>query len=289
MAPHDPPRHAVSTPADRHAILAAAAFGSAPGVNPLPAAHGAEQRWLRAVALGGQGRYAAARAELARLGRSDRDGVWSSLGASTEASLLRQLGGHRAAAVADGRALALSSPVDTGCESSVAAWCDATTGLAADALGRGRLTVCRTLLDECASVLDTAELAASDRLFVRQRIRLAWVGAESALAAGDFVRARSYADRAVELAAGFGSVRHSVKSDLVKAASLTGRPDREPAAALAAEVLRRADEHGLVPLHWAAAMLLDGLGAGDDAGRVRDLSATLVVRRGGRFVTASRG
>src|SRR5690606_14349180 len=126
---------------------------------------------------------------------------------------------------------------------------------------------------------------------LRQRIRLAWVGAESALAAGDLTRARSKADRAVELADGFGSIRHSVKSDLVRAASLTGLSDHGPAVDLAADVLARAEEHGLVPLQWAAALLLDGLGAGGDAGRVRDidagrvrdLCATLIVGHGGRF------
>ena len=318
MAHSDARRHTAPTPSDRHAILVAAAFGPTPGAHPLPAAHGPEQNWLRAVALGGQGRYAAARAELARV--RGTGGVWSSFGASTEASLLRQLSGHRAAAVLDGRALAEVGSLRTGAGNTVAArrdadtvaaWCDAATGLAADALGRGRLAVCGSLLDRCAAALDAAESEAGEKVFVRQRIRLAWVGAESALAAGDFTRARSRADRAVELADGFGSIRHSVKSDLVRAASLTGLPDHGPATDLAADVLARAEEHGLVPLQWAAAMLLDGLGAGGDAGRVRDvdagrvrdldagrvrdldagrvrdLCATTIVGRGGRFVTSS--
>ena len=309
MPSHDAPRQAGPDTATRRTVLTAAAFGPTPGLHPLPAAHGPEERWLRAVALGGQGRYAAARTEVARLRESGRGGVWLSLGTSTEASFLRQLGGHRAAAILDGRALAETSPVRAGSELSVRAWCDAATGSAADALGRGRLSVCRSLLERCASVLDAAEAELGEQTFVRQRIRIAWVGAESALAEGDFARARTRADRAVELADGFGSVRHSVKSDLVRAASLTGQPDRRPATALAAEVLARAEEHGLIPLQWAAAMLLDGLVAGHDAGRVRDLDAgrvrdldagrvrdldagrvrdlcaTLVAQRGGRFVT----
>ena len=319
MAHSDARRHTAPTPSDRHAILVAAAFGPSPGAHPLPAAHGPEQNWLRAVVLGGQGRYAAARAELARV--RGTGGVWSSFGASTEASLLRQLGGHRAAAVLDGRALAEAGSLRTSSGSTVAArrdvgtvaarrdvdvvaaWCDAATGLAADALGRGRLAVCGSLLDRCAAALDAAESEAGEKAFVRQRIRLAWVGAESALAAGDFTRARSRADRAVELADGFGSIRHSVKSDLVRSASLTGLPDHGPAMDLAADVLARAEEHELIPLQWAAAMLLDGLGAGRDAGRVRDLDAgrvrdldagrvrdfcaTVIRGHGGRFVTSS--
>ena len=301
MASSDRRSYTTASTSDRHAVLVSAAFGPTPGLHPLPAAHGPEQSWLRAVALGGQGRYAAARAELARVRGSG--GVWSSSAASTEASLLRQLGGHRLASASDGRALAEASALRRGSERVLGVWCDAATGLAADALGRGRLPVCGYLLDRCASALDAAEAEAGERAFVRQRIRLAWVGAESALAAGDFTRARSHADRAVELADGFGSIRHGVKSDLVRAASLTGLPDRGPATTLAADVLARAEEHGLIPLQWAAAMLLVGLGTGDDAGRgrdvdagrgrdvdagrVRDFCATVIGRRGGRFVTPS--
>ncbi len=79
--------------------------------------------------------------------------------------------------------------------------------------------------------------------------------------------------------------------------------DHGPAMDLAADVLARAEEHGLIPLQWAAAMLLDGLGAGRDAGRVRDddaapgrdldagrvrdFCATVIRGHGGRFVTSS--
>ncbi|MFZ0833086.1 MAG: hypothetical protein WAM92_08390, partial [Mycobacterium sp.] len=40
------------------AALAAAAFGDDPGRWPLPAATTPRELWLRAVAAGGQGRYA---------------------------------------------------------------------------------------------------------------------------------------------------------------------------------------------------------------------------------------
>ncbi|WP_241386050.1 hypothetical protein [Rhodococcus sp. CH91] len=285
MLTHDA-RGEVANSAPRREVLASAAFGPVPGLHPLPAAHGPEQHWLRAVALGGQGRYAAARAELAHLRKPGGPHLWASLGASTEASFLRQLGGHRAAAILDGRALSASVRGEPASEPSVQAWCDAVTGLAADALGRGRLGVCGALLDRCASVLDATESEAGGQSFLRQRIRIAWVGAESALAAGDFARARPRADRAVELSREFGSVRHSVKSDLVRAASLTGQPDRGPATALAADVLARAGEYGLIPLQWAAAMLLDGLDPGRGAD-VRDLCETSIVHRGGRFAETS--
>ncbi|MBU3707132.1 MAG: hypothetical protein FGM50_10705, partial [Mycobacterium sp.] len=51
-----------SDPADP---LLAAAFGAAPECWPLPTAHSPRERWLRAVAAGGQGRYASAAADLA--------------------------------------------------------------------------------------------------------------------------------------------------------------------------------------------------------------------------------
>ncbi|MFZ3347663.1 MAG: hypothetical protein WA248_21500, partial [Mycobacterium sp.] len=47
--------------------LAAAAFGDQPGRWPLPSAASPRQRWLRAVAAGGQGRYGSARSDLATL------------------------------------------------------------------------------------------------------------------------------------------------------------------------------------------------------------------------------
>ena len=45
-------------------MIANAAFGDAPGLWPLPAAATVEELWLRAVAAGGQGRYASANTDL---------------------------------------------------------------------------------------------------------------------------------------------------------------------------------------------------------------------------------
>ena len=54
--------------------LSAVAFGADPGRWPLPSATDPDELWLRAVAAGGQGRYASARADLAtaRLQESQR-------------------------------------------------------------------------------------------------------------------------------------------------------------------------------------------------------------------------
>src|SRR5829696_1288657 len=69
-----------------------AAFGDSPGQWPLPAGGTAEELWLRAVAAGGQGRYANANADLESVRRAHRIGRLASLAHSTHASFLRQLG-----------------------------------------------------------------------------------------------------------------------------------------------------------------------------------------------------
>ncbi|MCV7328522.1 hypothetical protein H7J81_00215, partial [Mycobacterium cookii] len=119
--------------------LADAAFGAQPGRWPLPAAGTPRQLWLRAVAAAGQGRYAHARSDLAALLRVAPSGVAAALAHSAHASFLRQLGWHDLARGRDGRALALSG-------GDAEAVGDALTGLAADALGVGRLATAATLL-----------------------------------------------------------------------------------------------------------------------------------------------
>ena len=70
----------------------------------------------------------------------------------------------------------------------------------------------------------------------RLAVRLAWVSAELAMASGDGAAAVGHAERAVELAAAFGSARHAVKSDVILAAALcsAGRLDGSRAVADAA-------------------------------------------------------
>jgi hypothetical protein len=269
------------------AALAAAAFGDRPGLHPLPAATCVRQRWLRAVALGGQGFYSGARSELTRLEREVTQGSTASFAASTRASLLRQLGWHRQAAEHDGRALALAGAASprTPEEATrlVEAQCDALTGLAADALGCGRLDLSRRLLAQCAERLRTD--GGDGETFWRQRIRLHWVTAETALASGDFATAKEHAAEAAARADRSPSARHQVKSDLLRAAAATGDDDLGPARALVIDVSERCAHRGLVPLRWAAAMLAHGIGAVTGADRVRDECAEVVTHRGGRFAT----
>ncbi|TRW79889.1 hypothetical protein FK535_21380 [Mycolicibacterium sp. 018/SC-01/001] len=247
-----------------------AAFGSDPGSWPLPAARTPEGLWLRAVAAGGQGRYAAAEADLDRLLRRVEGGPLASLALSTRGSFLRQLGWHDRARSFDGAAWACSGGTGD-------AAADALIGLAADALGVGRFAASERALRRAAGLAPAATSA-------RVPIRLAWVSAELAMARGDGA-ALTHAARAVELAAHTPSVRHRVKSLLVRAAAHCASGDIDAARADGDRVLAWAGEQGLVPLRWAAAALLAGIGSGEHSVQqvtdIRRSCAETVTRRGG--------
>lgn len=270
------------------AVLAEAAFGAAPGraAADLPSASDALGRWYRAVVLGGQGRYAAARAELRRVCNHSNDPVLLSLAGSTEGSFLRQLGWHERAAAFDGRSAALILTAGAGAEPDTAeefggyrpsradAICDALTGLAADALGTGRLALADRLLRRSASA------AQQYRAGWRPAIRLRWVSAETALAAGDFEVAAAHAAAALELAERSPSVRHRVKSRLLVAAADVALDARGRSGVSAEDVAEQCREHGLLPLRWACAMLRAGSGARDAAAEAAECAAA-IARSGG--------
>lgn len=305
------------------ALLAAAAFGAAPARSAaeLPDPGHALEKWWRAVALGGAGHYAAARVSLRRLRSATSDPVLLSLAASTEGSLLRQLGWHARAAHYDGRAAALALPASSaavtsyggslppGAETSPGGYgaapdaldaaADALIGLAADALGTGRLALATRLLDRCTALLDTVPYAGPagrtppgpDR--PRVRVRLHWVRAETALAGGRADTGSAEAEAALALSENGPSVRHQVKSRLLVAAAAGATGDTDRSAALAALVDQQCRTFGLVPLRWACALLRSGLHAGDAA--IRDTAESdaaacreLITRRGGRFRVAGR-
>lgn len=257
--------------------LEAAAFGAESDRWPLPAAAGPSDRWLRAVAAGGQGRYGCAEADLSALLRGRPDARFVSLAHSTRASFLRQLGWHWRAHDWDGRAWARAA-------GDPEAGADALIGLAADALGVGRLSASAALLSR-ASALVEAHPALPPRL----PIRLAWVHAELAMAAGRGREAAEHARRGVQLAGAAhpGLRRHRVKSDVVLAAALCCAGDLEDSRRVADTALEAADAAGLVPLRWALACLLADIGSGVHAPGaivdIRDRSAEFVTRHGGRW------
>lgn len=253
---------------DPDATLTAAAFGDAPGRWPLPAPATPRQRWLRAVAAGGQGRYAAATADLAALLREAPKGPLASLAHSTRASFLRQLGGHDLARGLDGRALALAGE-------DPEATADALVGLAADALGTGRFAASAALLARARQVPEPAFPA---RLAVRRN----WVTAELAMVTGDGATAVRHAEQALELTTDV-MARHRVKSQVVLAGALccAGKVDR--ARGVAETALQDTERLGLVPLRWALACMLIDIGRGEELGSLRDEAAELVRYRGGQW------
>src|SRR5690625_2100347 len=257
------------TPTPTGTALFRAAFGADSARWPLPPAAGPEQLWLRAVAAGAQGRYASAHAALDALLRVCPDGPLASLAHSTRGSFWRQLGWHRRARAHDGRALALAG-ADPQAES------DALVGLAADALGVGRFATSARLLQRAAGL---------DPVVPRLPVRHAWVSAELAIATGDAAAAIGYADRARALAAATESARHRIKSDVVAAAALCSGGQLDAARTLADAALTAARQAGLIPLCWALASLLAGIGSATLSARqldaLRSDTAEQVVRGGG--------
>ena len=258
--------------------LAAAAFGDRPGRWPLPSAGTPDQLWLRAVAAGGQGRFGSARSDLGTLIRRAPGDRLASLAHSTQASFLRQLGWHRLARGWDGRALALA-----GDDPEAAA--DALIGLAADALGVGRLGAAATLLSRAEPKV--AGTTTADRGSVRR----AWGVAELAMAAGDGATAVRNAELAVELAAAPAhqpvSARHCAKSGVVLAAALCSAGALGRAQTVGDAALELTGRLGLVPLRWAVARLLIDVGSPsspiEELRGIRDECARRVRDRGGTW------
>ena len=252
--------------------LLAAAFGDDPGRWPLPVATTPYERWLRAVAAGGQGHYGSATAELAAVRRQVRNGALASLAHSTTASFARQLGGHSEARRWDGRALALAA-------SDPEAAVDALLGLAADALGMRRLAASAALLDRARKTLDASSAPA------RLPLRWQWVAAELAMARGDGHEAVRRAERAGELAACQPSARHVVKTQVIHAAALCSAGRIADARSAASDALSASGALGLIPLRWAAASLLADIGSNTgqpgDITAIRDACADTIRRAGG--------
>ncbi|OYN79818.1 hypothetical protein [Mycolicibacterium sphagni] len=263
--------------------LAEAAFGDTPGCWPLPAANTPAQLWCRAVAAAGLGHYSCARADLAVLRRRQPAAALASLSLSTEASLLRQLGGHRLAAGWDGRALALARSAGDG-PLALEAGVDAVVGLAADALGVGRLAASARLLERAEEMMDGAE-----GMPPRLAIRLAWVSAELAMASGRGDDAVAHARRGVDFAeeALPALRRHRVKSEVVLAAALCCAGSIDLSRGVADAALTDTEAYGLLPLRWALACLLADINSAtltsQQVSAIRDDCAAVITRRGGRW------
>jgi hypothetical protein len=246
--------------------LRAAAFGDRPGTSVFAMAADRtadpRDRWLAAVTLGGQGRYAAAAAALRDL-LTGPDDLFATLAATTIASHLRQLGGHTEARRHDATALlrlaaatatATEGPPDPDGIDHRGALVDALLGLAADAVGRGRPT-------EAARLHTAARTAAGERPppAWRVTVRIEWVATEVALATDQASDATPHAERALAVARAAGAVRHTVKSTMMLGAALTagGTPDgRMRATGLLKDALAASLKWGMFSLAWPSALLL---------------------------------
>jgi tetratricopeptide (TPR) repeat protein len=240
-----------------HSALADAAFGDHPGLRPLPMAKTPYERWLRAVALTGQGRYNEAAENSKPLRGPNHPVELQSAALSLDASMLRQQGDHARALELDTRSLALLPP-QSGSESPelALARCDAVTGIAADHLGLGSCETAQAALADVAALVDQAAAAGFGW---RARIRWHWVTAETAMAIGDFDGALIAARNNHDLARPCPSLRHRVKSQLVLAAAQFLAQGAGSAQACANTVFHEAKIGGLAPLAWAAAMLLHAI------------------------------
>lgn len=254
---------------ESHAL--AAAFGSTPDadVHGAALAGAARTRWLAAVALGGQGQYAAAATALGPL-INGRDQVLAALAGATLASHRRQLGGHTAARRLDAAALARLSalgrpPVLTTASDDLApydvdlggAWSDVLLGLTADAIGVGQLSQARRLHAAARALLVEGRVGGW-----RARVRTGWVAAEIALAAGNPEAGRADAEHAARLARAAGARRHIVKSELVLATTFAagGTPEEAlHAHGLLEGVLSASLKWGIFSLAWPAALVLADL------------------------------
>ncbi|WP_409489738.1 hypothetical protein [Amycolatopsis sp. cmx-11-12] len=241
------------------ASLRSAAFGDGvPPPNSFAVPASPRGRLLAAIGLGARGRYAAAATLLNGL-RASKDPVLASLAASTLASHRRQLGGHAAALVLDGEALALviteprGEPDPDGLDAE-GARADALLGLAADNLGRGRLAAARRLVARAEAHIGNW----------RSRTRAGWVAAEIELASNISAAAIAPAEMALETARTRGARRHVLKSQLVLGVTMANgtSAERDRAKTLVESARETAEKYEFNSLLWVACLLAADLGAG---------------------------
>lgn len=241
-----------------------AAFHGAPssGIAPLEsafeqartegrAAEAAAAAWLLGVCLGAVGKFGTALSVLHPLAEMDspvsaEQRLFAALAAASAAGVHRQLGQHPQARSLDERALTLA---DGGADATF----DSTVGLAADLLGLDDADGAQGYLDQAAA------LVAGRAEWWRQRIELAWVQAELALATGDPATAAEVLTPAVASAEGSGAPRYVAKSLLFLGVSQVQAGDLDEATGTLRRAATLAESLGVLPLLWPARALLGAL------------------------------
>ncbi len=242
---------------ERAAFHGRPSAGVAPLQRAVELAHGGGQDaeataavWLLGVCLASAGRYGAASAVLEPLAISLPEEperlIFSSLAASSMASISRQLGRHAEGRVRDEVALDLAGEAPE-------ARFDALLGLAADAVGLGED-------DEAAFRLgEAADLVSGRPDWWRQRVRVDWVAAEISLLRDQPADAVVRAAGAVTLAETSGAPRHVAKGLLFQGVAEVQVGELELAAVTLRRAAGLAESLGTLPLVWPARAVLGAL------------------------------
>ena len=211
--------------------------------------------WLRAVALGACGRYGEALDIVEQISTGTPE---YSMARSLRASLLRQLGVHDAALLADREAM--SSAATPG------AAIEAMTGLSADAVGLQDALTATTMISQASSLLErVAADPASAPIWWRHRVRLSWVQCEVALLSSDPPRAVEHARRALAAAEAATAPRHVAKSLLFTAVSQIDAGQRAEAIPNLRRSLMLSTTMGFLAVAWPTHAVLAALVAQTDA------------------------
>jgi hypothetical protein len=234
-------------PAGVEAALSRAAWHGSPAdagpvlarLDPVGAVP-ARVRWLAGVCLGATGRYRQAARWLAPTGEPV-----GSLAASCLASHQRQLGRHAVAEPLDRLALATAADSE--------ARADALVGLVADAVGRHELALARDRLSTATQWVNLGDAG------WRERVRLAWVTAETALLGSDPDTAVAAGRHADQISRHAEACRHAVKSWLVLGVALDAAGRCRPAARVLRKAAAGAARLDLNPLVDPARTVLSGI------------------------------
>lgn len=199
-------------------------------------------RWLHAVALGACGRYGEALDLADRIPQGTPE---YSMARSLRASLLRQIGVHDLALLADREAM--SSAATPG------AAIEAMTGLSADAVGLHDALTASTMISQASSLLErVAAGAAGAPTWWRHRVRLDWVRCEVALLGSEPVAAMEHAAAAVEAAESAAAPRHVAKSLLFAGVAQVESGHRDLALASLRRSLVLSTTMGFQAVAWPA-------------------------------------